>query len=303
MFVNQPTIGKERTVFRIKLRRFAKGNNVRHCGEEIVWVGRAAWNINHRFAWEHLLQAHRPGGVNPGCGHTAPCRTGTNRDNRRGIFCRFTDVVDNRFARHHAINAVVFKRNRTVYHQNVLPFIGFQSVVFVLFDLVTKRGAQYFVVLQRDGFQHKVFNGGMCCAKQRFSTPSTLLRANPDHGRALALCNGLRHLRSSSAAKPHRGCQCGTKLHKIATINAAGGKRSQLRNFVGHALSFLCQKLALFLHWIQAMGVRVRSSNHTKSVSIRTKHSISAWYVTKYRGFTQGIKTKKATQKSGFLKG
>ncbi|MNN73515.1 hypothetical protein D3C81_1896390 [compost metagenome] len=74
-------------------------------------------------------------------------------------------MIHNRLTGNHAVNTVIFQWDRTIYDQNILPFVLLQSVMFVLFDLVAEGGGKHLMVFQRDRLQDEVFHGRVCRTK------------------------------------------------------------------------------------------------------------------------------------------
>ena len=90
-------------------------------------------------------------------------------------------MVDDGLTGHHAEYAAIFERNGAIHHQHILAFIALDGVVLVLFRLMTKGCREHLVILQRNGIEDQVFDGGVGGAQQRLGTAGTLLRPNPDH--------------------------------------------------------------------------------------------------------------------------
>lgn len=75
-------------------------------------------------------------------------------------------MVDDGLTGHHAVDAAIFQRNGAIHHQHILAFITLDGVVLVLFRLMTKGRREHLVVLQRDGVEDQVFDGGVGGAQQ-----------------------------------------------------------------------------------------------------------------------------------------
>ena len=75
-------------------------------------------------------------------------------------------MVDDRLTGHHAVDATIFQRNGAIHHQHILAFIALDGVVLVLFRLMTKGRREYLVVLQRNGIEDQVLDGGVSGPQQ-----------------------------------------------------------------------------------------------------------------------------------------
>ncbi len=85
-------------------------------------------------------------------------------------------MVDNGFTGHHAVDAAIFKRDGAIHHQHILALVAFDGVVLVLFGLMAEGRREHLVVLQRNGVEDQVLDGGVGGAQQRLSATGTLLR-------------------------------------------------------------------------------------------------------------------------------
>ena len=90
-------------------------------------------------------------------------------------------MVDDGFTGHHAVDAAIFKRDGAVHHQHILALVAFDGIVLVLFGLMTEGRREHLVVLQRNGVEDQVLDGGVGGAQQRLGATGTLLRPYPDH--------------------------------------------------------------------------------------------------------------------------
>ena len=91
-------------------------------------------------------------------------------------------MVDDGFASHHAVDAAIFKRDGAIHHQHILALVAFDGIVFVLFGLMAEGRREHLVVLQRNGVEDQVLDGGVGGAQQRLGATGTLLRPYPDRG-------------------------------------------------------------------------------------------------------------------------
>lgn len=103
-------------------------------------------------------------------------------------------MVDDGLTGHHAVDAAIFERNGAIHHQHVLAFITLDGVVLVLFRLMTKGRREHLVILQRNGVEDQVFDGGVGGAQQRLGATCALLRPNPDHRRSFGAGKRSSHL-------------------------------------------------------------------------------------------------------------
>ncbi len=103
-------------------------------------------------------------------------------------------MVDDGLTGHHAVDATIFERNGAIHHQHIFAFIALDGVVLVLFRLMTKGSRKYLVVLQRNGVEDQVLDGGVSGPQQRFGTAGALLRPNPNHRRPLGAGERSGHL-------------------------------------------------------------------------------------------------------------
>ncbi|MNF44245.1 hypothetical protein D3C84_253520 [compost metagenome] len=150
-------------------------------------IGRATRDIDDGGAdiAEGLFEADGAGRVAPAGRHTAPGGAGADGDDRSRIGGGTANMVDDGLTGHHAVDATILEGNGAIHHQHILAFIALDGVVLVLFRLMTKGRREHLVVLQRNGIEDQVLDGGVGSTQQRLGTAGTLLRPNPDHRRPL----------------------------------------------------------------------------------------------------------------------
>src|SRR5689334_11395291 len=66
VLVNRLTVGKLRSTLVVERRQRAVGRVLEHGAEEVIGVGRAAWNVDHRLALQHFMRTGRSGRVRGG---------------------------------------------------------------------------------------------------------------------------------------------------------------------------------------------------------------------------------------------
>ena len=152
-------------------------------------VRRTAGDVDDGFAWQNFLQADGTRWVNASGSNTTPRGARADGNDSGCALCGPADVIHDRLTGNHAVNTIIFQWDRTIYYQNILPFVLLQSVMFVLFNLMAEGGREHLMVFQRDCLQNEVFHCRVCRAKQRFSTTRTLLSTNPDNRWALRTRN------------------------------------------------------------------------------------------------------------------
>ena len=159
-------------------------------------IGWATRDIDDRGAdiAQRLFETDGAGRVAAAGRHTAPGSTGADGDDGSRVTGGTANMVNDGFTSHHAVDATIFERNGAIHHQHILAFIALDGVVLVLFRLMTKGRREHLVVLQRNGIEDQVLDGGVGGAQQRFGTTGTLLRPNPDHRRPFGAGERSGHL-------------------------------------------------------------------------------------------------------------
>ena len=176
VFVNQPAIGELGPVLHIQRRRLAEGQNVQDGREEVVGIGGAAGDIDHRFAGKDLMHRFRQGRIGVARRNAAPGRAGTDGDDRRRAFRRLLDNFEDRLAGDHAIDAAIFGRDRAVHHQHELAPVLLHGLGLVRLGLMAGSGAEGLVIVEGDQVENQGFERRMVGAQQRLGAAGAFLR-------------------------------------------------------------------------------------------------------------------------------
>ena len=128
-----------------------------------------------------------------------------------------------------AVDAAVLSRDRTLDHADVLTRVLFHRLVQGILDLITRRGEQCLVVIQRDEVEDQLRDTGCRGAEQRLRTPGALLEVEPDHRRFEACLSCLRPFQSRARGKTYGGGCHHAALDKVPSADSL-----LVRGTVGH---------------------------------------------------------------------
>ena len=164
-----------------------------------------AGNVHDWFIGNEFPDTFGASGVRLGFGDAAKRRAVAGGDDRRRAFCRFLQQINRCASADSAIHAVVVGGNRTFDDEDVLAGVLFHRVLFGLLDLMTGGSGKCFVVLNCDGVQHEVNEGGGLRTRDGFTATGAVLEFEPDDRDALFGCERVRD--QLSRGKTARGVQ------------------------------------------------------------------------------------------------